>query len=258
MGALTATTPKPLLPLAGRPVLDHLLEPVLEFEGLAAIHVVSNHHYAAAFNTWADGWRSRLGPDGPTLEIHDDGSTSAEDRLGAIGDLGFVLGRLERESPGAELPAGALVAAGDNLYRFPLAPLWQRFRERQTSQVLALREDDPEKLRRTGVLELEGERVVRLHEKPDTPPSSWACPSLYAFDQRALARVSTYLNEGHPRDEIGHFVADLVRRQPVEAVFAEGERLHVGSPESYREAETVLGRTAQPPASPSQRSPETM
>lgn len=247
MGALTATTPKPLLPLAGKPVLDYLLEPLLGFEGLAAAHVVSNHHYAPAFDTWAETWRGRLGIDGPRLEIHDDGSTSADDRLGAIGDLAFVLDRLRRAADDAALPAGALVAAGDNLYRFPLAPLWQRFLDRGTNQLLALREDDPEKLRRTGVLELEGERVLRLHEKPSDPPSSWACPSLYALDQRALGRVSEYLAEDHPRDEIGRFVAYLVERQPVEAFFAEGERLHVGSPESYRRAEEILSRSGKLP-----------
>ena len=235
MGSLTATTPKPLLPLAGRPVLDYLLEPVAGFEGVAAIHVVSNHHYASAFDAWAEGWRRRLGAEGPTLTIHDDGSTSAEDRLGAIGDLTFVLDRIGPVS-------GALVAAGDNLYRFSLEPLWNAFRERRTSQVLALHEPDLGKLRRTGVLELDDRRVVRLHEKPDDPPSEWACPSLYVLTEEALARVPDYLAEGRPKDEIGRLVADLVEGQTVEAVTVHGERLHVGSPESYRHAEEALQR----------------
>ena len=59
MGPLTDETPKPLLPLAGRPILDYLLDRLLELDGLDAIHLASNAKYAAAFRAWADerrGW----------------------------------------------------------------------------------------------------------------------------------------------------------------------------------------------------------
>ncbi len=231
MGALTAETPKPLLPLAGKPVLDYLLEQLLELDDLAAIHIASNAHYADPFRTWAAGWRQRTSRE---LVVHDDGSTTAEDRLGAIGDLDLVL----RKSGS---PRGALVAAGDNIYRFSLGPFWQEFTRSQRSYVLGLEEKDPEKLKRTGVLELDREDRVRcLHEKPEQPPSHWACPSLYCLQASALARVSSYLAAGHPRDEIGRFVAHLATREPLYAHKASGERLHVGSVETYRRAEDIL------------------
>lgn len=231
MGALTAETPKPLLPLAGRPVLDYLLEQLSELDGLGAVHVVSNAKYLAAFRTWAEGWRRRF-----EVAVHDDGSTADAGRLGAVGDLAFALARVEA-------PAGALVAAGDNVFRFSLRPLWRAFLETGRSTVLALEEDDPEKLQRTGVLELgAGDRVLRLHEKPERPPSRWACPSLYGLSARALACVGPYLAAGGSRDEIGRFVADLALRQPVYAVRTAGERLHVGSPEAWRRADEALRR----------------
>ncbi|MCP3964098.1 MAG: nucleotidyltransferase family protein [bacterium] len=240
MGALTAETPKPLLPVAGRPVLDYLLEHLLELDGLGAVHVVSNARYVGAFRDWAGGWLSRLGARGPELTVHDDGSASNADRLGAIGDLGFVLRHLEP-------PAGALVAAGDNIYRFSLRPLWRAFLDGGGSWVLGLEEPDPAKLRRTGVLELgAGSRVVRLHEKPEEPPSTLACPSLYCLDAAALARVAPYLESGRSSDEIGRFIGHLVDREPVYAFEASGERLHVGSPESYRRANEVMAEDLAP------------
>ena len=233
MGALTADTPKPLLQVAGRPVLDYLLEQLLELDGLGQVHVVSNSKYVEAFRAWARGWRERTDLE---LVVHDDGSTGNPDRLGAIGDLAFALRRVGSS-------AGALVAAGDNIYRFSLRPLWRAFVVGESSWVLGLEEADAAKLRRTGVLELgPGDRVVRLHEKPDAPPSTWACPSLYCLQPPALERVESYLAAGHGSDEIGRFVAHLAPREPLHACKVSGERLHVGSPEALRRADEVLRR----------------
>jgi glucose-1-phosphate thymidylyltransferase len=238
MGELVAETPKPLLPVAGKPVLDHLLEQLLELPGLGAVHTVSNARYLGAFEGWAAGWRERL-PEGVELLVHDDGSHTPDDRRGAVGDLAFALRRIRERAGGEEMP-GAVVAAGDNIFRCSLEPLWRSFRA-GANAVLAMREDDPEKLRRTGVLELDDDRrVVRLHEKPEEPPSPWACPSIYGLQPTALARVGPYLAAGHPRDEIGRFVAHLVERERVVAVEVTGDRLHVGSPESYRRADEIL------------------
>ncbi len=231
MGALTTETPKPLLPVAGKPVLDYLLELLLELDGLDRVHVVSNSKYFPAFSAWAHGWRDRADLE---LTVHDDGSTGNGNRRGAVGDLDFVLRRIDS-------PAGALVAAGDNIYRFSLCPLWRAFSSGDRSWVLGLEETDSEKLRRTGVLELGPEdRVVRLHEKPVSPPSTWACPSLYCFRPEALARVADYLAAGTPGDEIGRFVAHLATCEPLHACKVSGERLHVGSPEALRQAEGIL------------------
>ena len=236
MGTLTAETPKPLLPVAGRPVLDYLVEQLNELDGPERVHVVSNARYAEKFHAWARGWNETTNLD---IEVHDDGSTDNSNRLGAIGDLDFVLRRIEP-------PSGALVAAGDNIYRFSLAPMWRAFgNDAAKNWVLGLEETDPEKLRRTGVLELSpDDRVLRLHEKPETPPSTWACPSLYGFQASALARVSEYLTAGHSRDEIGRFVAYLASREPLYAHKTRGERLHVGSPEALQKAEKYLEQEA--------------
>ena len=233
MGELTRDDPKPLLPVAGKPVLDYLFEQLLGLPWLDAVHVVTNSHYIRPFQEWADGWRGRL-PSGIDLEIHDDGTRNAAKRLGAVGDLAFVLER-------AGAVDGALVASGDNILRFSLALLWPATVDGGASRVLALHEPDAARLRRTGVLELdEDQRVLRLAEKPDDPPSQWACPSIYWLSAAALARVGPYLAAGRPRDEIGRFLAWLTGRETLLAVPTRGERLHVGSPEAWRRADEIL------------------
>lgn len=260
MGALARATPKPLLEVAGRPQLDYLLDQVRALDRLAAVHVVSNRRFAPAFEAWAASRGQGVGPSAADSSIpvvvHDDGTVDNDTRLGAIGDLGFVLERIPK-------PRGALVCAGDNILRFRLAPFWSGFLERGETSVLALHEPDPQRLRRTGVLEIEAEcalagkggtsdeppsesrksraaRVIRLHEKPEDPPSTWACPSFYALDAPSLARVPAYLAEGKPADEIGRLLADLVHRRPVWAHRLHGRRLHVGRPDELARADALL------------------
>ena len=237
MRELGENLPKPLVPIAGRPMLDYLLESVAVLPGLESIEVITNHKFAAAFEAWA---AARTRPALP-VRVHDDGSTSPENRLGAVGDLLFLLERIGIP------PGGALVASGDNIFLFRLESFWQDFLDRGHSRVLALEEPNVEALRQTGVLELDGERVFRLTEKPAEPASTWACPSLYALDARALSRVQEYLEVSPSRDEIGRFLAFLIATQLVEASRMQGERLHVGNPEELRYAENILARRAAQP-----------
>ncbi len=244
MGALTQHTPKPLLRVADRPVLDYLIDQLLELPELQAVHVVSNDRYAADFEAWADGHRDGLGRRGLDLQVHNDGTLDNSDRLGAIGDLGFVLNRLATDSRPLD---GALICAGDNILRFSLLPLWLRFLERGETTVLAMEEHDPARLRRTGVLELDAhDRVLRLWEKPEQPPSTWACPSFYTLGPKALARVGRYLEDGHAPDEIGRLIGYLAELptefQRVWAIRTRGERLHVGNADALRHADELLRR----------------
>ncbi|MEM1178922.1 MAG: sugar phosphate nucleotidyltransferase [Acidobacteriota bacterium] len=233
MGALTAETPKPLLDIAGRALLDPLLDQLDGLPGLGSIHIVTNRRHAPAFSAWADERKGSLRAE---LILHDDGSTSNGDRLGAIGDLEFVLGRLP------EIPDGALVAAGDNILRFGLDRFWRRFRDTGHTRILALEEKDKARLRRTGVLRLDGDRVVELLEKPEEPPSQWASPACYCLDRAALAGVGAYLGNGGPRDEIGRYIAHLVDRHDVRAFRLRGERLHVGHPQELDRAREILAK----------------
>ena len=69
------------------------------------MHVVTNAHKAPAFVEWAQGRE---------VTVHDDGTSTNEDRLGAIGDMQFVIER-------AGIDDDLLVIAGDNLFEFDLS-----------------------------------------------------------------------------------------------------------------------------------------
>jgi NDP-sugar pyrophosphorylase family protein len=236
MRPLTDDTPKSLLPVAGRPILDHLVDDLREWTALDAVHVAVNHRDAEAFRAWATDRGPVLDEADVTLEVHDDGVSSTDEQLGAVGDLRFLL-----ETVG--LPDdGALVSGGDSLYRFPLAPLLNAF-DGATTQVLALHEPDPERRRHSSVLRLDGPQVTGLVEDPEETASERICPSFHLLTPDALSTVNPYLGAGHDPDTLGTFIDHLAQTHRVEALrFPKREhlRLHCNTPDDLEHARRLL------------------
>lgn len=233
MYPLTEDVAKPLLAVAGRPVLDYLMDQLVSLPSLEAIHLVTNARFYPQFVEWRQDWQTRLSARLP-IHIYDDGATDNSNRRGAVGDLAFVLRRMGCERP-------ALVAAGDNIFRFSLQPLWQRFSDERCNLVVGLRERNPARRQKTGVLEFgDGDVLIGFHEKPASPPSEWICPALYFLQPEALRAVFDYMEGPEVRDAPGHFIAYLVQQQRVHGVRIDGTRFDIGSHDSYRLANDVL------------------
>ena len=230
---LTLNTPKPLLPVAGKPIAGYMVEQLAAVPGIKRLLVVTNHRFASHFQEWAEDEGSRF-----EIEVVDDGTDTNETRLGAIGDVDFTL---KRHPELAKEPL--FVLGGDNLVDFRLGDLVDDFTQRGGSAtvICLTRETDPQQLRRSGVVTLDQDgRVIGFVEKPADPPSELTCPPFYLFPPEALALIPRYLAEGHSADAPGNLVAWLHTRAPVYGhVFAE-RRYDVGTPETYREACTLF------------------
>ena len=110
---LTLTKAKPLLEVAGKPMLEWVIDNLAPVPDIDTIYIVTNNKFAKDFQAWADGYRQR----NPhrKFKIVNDGSTDDSDKLGAIGDINFVLSR-ETAAANDDL----IVVAGDNLFSEPL------------------------------------------------------------------------------------------------------------------------------------------
>jgi glucose-1-phosphate thymidylyltransferase len=210
---LTDSIPKMLLPLAGRPMLDYLLDRLHEVAELDEIHLVTNARFAQAFEDWAP----------KDVVVHDDGTTSNEDRLGAIGDIAFAIerGGLEGED--------LLIVAGDNLIGYSLADFVAFWRTKDGSAIAVREIDDRELLKQYGVVELDAnDRVIGLEEKPAEPKSDLAATASYVYRGEHLAHLPRYFEEGNPPDAPGNFMVWLHTREPVYGYRAQGEWHDIG------------------------------
>lgn len=234
MYPLTKDRPKALLPVAGKAVLDYLVEQLIRLPGLTAVHLVSNARFYEQFKAWQMRVEPGLAAGDIAIQLHNNGVARNEERLGATGDLALVLKRIER-------PAGALIAAGDNILLFDLLPIWKRFRSEDRNLVMALAEEEREKLRRTGVLLLgEDDRVLGLLEKPDQPPTHWTCPPFYFLTGDLLKLAQPLLLSPARPDAMGHLIAYLADKAPIFAVKVDGRRLDIGSLDSYWESNKII------------------
>ncbi|WP_103019151.1 nucleotidyltransferase family protein [Salinibacter altiplanensis] len=236
MRPLTTDTPKSLVEVAGRPLLDYLLNELTAGSALTDIHVAVNHRNAPIFRQWAAAHRADLAAAGIELHLHNDGVESPDDQLGSVGDLKFLL-----DEVGAS-PDGALVSGGDSLYRFPLAPILNAY-EGTTNDVLALHEPDPARRAHSSVLRLDGATVTEVLDDPTGASSPCICPSWLLLSAEGLRAVPAYLNDGGPPDTLGGFLDRLARTHSVRAhrlPRTANLRLHCNTPDDLKRARRLL------------------
>lgn len=219
---LTDSIPKQLLPVGGRPMVDWILERIAETSA-DEVHLVTNARFAADFERWADG---------KDVQVHNDGTTSNEDRLGAIGDIRFV-----------GLDDDLLVIAGDNLFDDSLADYESYWHTRGGSSVAVLDVGDRELAKQYGVVDVdEDDRITDFLEKPADPPTTLCATATYLYTREHARLVATYLDEGNPPDQPGNFVTWLHERAPVYAYRFRGEWYDIGDAAQLLEADNRMRR----------------
>jgi glucose-1-phosphate thymidylyltransferase len=218
-----------LLPLAGRPMLDYLLDKIREVAEIDELHLVTNARFAGAFRDWA--------PDDVT--VHDDGTTSNEDRLGAIGDIAFTVDRAGLE--GEDL----LVVAGDNLIGYSVPNYVAFWRGKEGSAIALYECPDPELIKQYGVVELdEDDRVLSFEEKPERPVSNLAATAAYLYRAEDVSLLGQYLAEGNSPDAPGNYVAWLYTHAPVYGYRFSGDWLDIGDHTQLLEADNRMRERA--------------
>src|SRR5258708_30384891 len=125
---LTLARPKPLLPVAGKPMIEYVLDNLAPIGGLDRIYIVTNAKFAAQFQQWADGYRASKAK--LDFTVVNDGSTDDTNKLGAIGDLHLVVTR-------EHVDDDVIVVAGDNLFSEKLTDFGRYCREKN-APVLAV------------------------------------------------------------------------------------------------------------------------
>ena len=229
---LTDALPKQLLPVGGRPILDWIADKLDELPELDEVHLVTNARYAPELAAWAD----RRGG----VTVHDDGTSSNEDRLGAIGDVAFVLHRTRL------VDDDLFVIAGDNLFDASLADYVAWWRGQDSVSAVGLYDVGELSLaRHYGLVELaDDQRIVSFVEKPDDPKSTLVATATYALHREHVALIGPYLSEENPSDQPGNFLAWLHSRRPVYGYLLPGEWHDIGTPDQLLEADNRLRRRA--------------
>jgi glucose-1-phosphate thymidylyltransferase len=231
---LTLNQPKPLLPVAGKPMIDHVLERLGPMGGITDVYVVTNAKFTPHFQKWA----ANPATPRPGYQVHviNDGSTDEQNRLGAIGDLHLVLQR-------AAIDDDIIVVAGDNLFSQDLTSFGAACRERRAPILGIYDVGSKEAARKYGVVDLDPSGMLtRFVEKPSDPPTSLIGIALYYYPKSAIPLIHQYIREGNNPDQPGRLIQWMYPKTPVYTWRVPGIWFDIGSKETLEEADRIFSR----------------
>lgn len=188
---LTENYPKALITINNRPILDYILDKVLDI-GITEIYLVTNSRYYEHFLDWKDRklsdfkkkWLLDI-----ELKLLDDGTDSNETRLGTIWDIDFVV---QAENLNDDL----LIICGDNMFKFDLGWAYSLFQN--TNQTVNIWYDIWElyKASSFGVINIDDDgKAKSFEEKPQNPKSSIISAWVYFYPKEIYIWLSNYLKE---------------------------------------------------------------
>ena len=231
---LTLNKAKPLLEVAGKPMIEWVLDNLAPVSDVETIYVVTNAKFAEDFQRWADQYKQR----NPklTFKIINDGSTDDSNKLGAIGDINLVLTRENVAS------SDLIIVAGDNLFSEPLTD----FVDAAQGSVATLATydvGDREAMKKYASITTNGDGVItNFEEKPQDPKSTLAGIALYYYSREVLPLFTTYIAAGNNPDQPGRFVQWLYQRKPVQTFQVRGTWFDIGSKETLEEANNIFAK----------------
>jgi glucose-1-phosphate thymidylyltransferase len=237
---LTLNKAKPLLEVAGKPMIEWVLDNIAPIHGIDTVYVVTNNKFAHDFREWADGYASKL-PDNLksiAFKIVNDGSTSDDDKKGAIGDIHLVLNQEHLFND------DLIVVAGDNLFSEPVTGFGTVGKDAPAT-IAVYDVGDLELVKKYNSISVDAEgRITKFVEKSPEPESTLSGIALYYYRKDTLPLINQYIAEGNNPDQPGRLIEWLYRRIEVRTWKVPGLWFDIGGKESLEEAGTVFAQFA--------------
>lgn len=229
---LTLNQPKPLLPVAGKPMLEHVLDNISSIRAIDHAYIVTNEKFASHFEKWAAGYNR------PNLHfgftIVNDHSTDDSNKLGAIGDMHLVLTEYKIDDD-------IVVVGGDNLFNEDLSEFGDYSQQKNSPVTGVYDVGDLEQIKKYNAIEIdENNCIVFFEEKPKEPKSTLTGIALYYYPKWTLPLIHQYIAEGNNPDQPGRLVQWFYPRVPFHVWKVPGKWYDVGSIETLEEANRVF------------------
>lgn len=220
---LTEKRAKPLLPLAGKPILSHIVNQIPEH---IPVVVSTNASFKESFHEWQKTMNRK------NLEVRIEQTTSDDEKLGT---LGATAQWIEQE----KIDDDILLLTGDNYFGFNMNTFIDQFSGSALVAAYDIQNTEQAKSFGTIILETDKKHIAAFEEKPKEPKStlvSTGCSILPAStldDLRAFAKIKP--------DNVGGIFEELLRlKKSVECFTFSEPWFDIGSFDAYLEATHTL------------------
>ena len=221
MGQVAAELPKSLLPIAGRPAIEYILDKLTEIAPEKML-LTTNIKFKPAFESWLASKHLT------NIEFVVEHSRSEREKLGAVGALAQLAPKLE--------PDDYLVICGDNIFTSSLTGMLEFYRQKRKVVVAVYHQKSLEEVKLGSAVTLgSGNRVLSFEEKPKKPTTTLVGACIYMLPYESLLRTRQYLDAGGNRDEPGNFIAWLCSQEEVYGYVLPSYVWDIGTPEGYEE-----------------------
>ena len=229
LASVIKDTPKPLIPVGERPLIDYVVDKLQNIKSLTEIVVVSNNKFTPHFEQWASSRK------GVPIRVVNDQTNTPEERLGSVGDIRFVW---EKETSLQDW----LVIGGDNLFDGDLSHFVDYAVSKTPAMTIGVYDiHDIQAAVKFGVVAINAsQKIISFQEKPQAPASSLITMCLYYFPRQTLSFLSEYLKESKAVDAAGSYIKWLSEKKNVYGFQFKGKWYDIGSIESLEEARSYF------------------
>jgi glucose-1-phosphate thymidylyltransferase len=222
---LTKGTPKALLPIAGKPILNYIVEKLQSIQPtISPIVVSTNMLFQPQFESWLSmsGYRDVM--------LIPDCASSETEKPGAIKAMATIIEKLPEDD--------VLVIAGDGMFNDPLIGMTEVFNRKKAPVVALYQLPTLQEAKRCGVAEVgRTGKIIAFTEKPAEPKTRMGCAAIYVFPITVRKRLTDYLSLGLPSDQPGRFVEWLYKQEPVYSYYLQDYLCDIGTHQAYKECD---------------------
>lgn len=220
---ITEKTPKALLTVGKKTLLDYLFDKLEKIDDITEAILISNEVFYENFTQWKNNYKGWI-----PVKVLNDGATSNETRLGAIGDMQYVIDE-------CKIDEDLMVLASDHYFQFDLKEFYDFFKAKDADCVAGKVFEDIEYIRnRFGVAVLDKDgKIIEMIEKPSDPPSNFVAFAFYLYKKETVPMIKQYLDEGNKKDSPGNFPSWLHKKKDMFAFELKGECVDIGTISDY-------------------------
>jgi glucose-1-phosphate thymidylyltransferase len=217
---LTEKRAKPLLQLAGKSLIAHLIDKI---PADLPIIISTNQVFEDDFEELKEKYSDR------DISVFIEDSASDKAKKGALAATALVIEKKKLDKP-------LMLLAGDNYFDFDLKDFIESYEEKPILAVYDTKSLNEAK--KFGVVTLDGKKVAKFTEKPDEPDSTMVSTGCYVFPSSVFPEIIEYSKSNN--DNLGGIFEHLLEKQEVQAYPFEGKWIDIGSFQAYLGAHKEL------------------